>query len=261
MTRLFLAAFFSAATLLGARADALSFTNVTSAAGFTHTQGPPLHPLNSPTVISMTGGAAATDYDGDGFVDIFVTRTNNHDLLYRNRGNGTFEDVTTQAFGPSPLNLTTNGAAWGDIDNDGDQDLYVTTVGEARRLLYINAGGVFTEAAGSRGAAVGSPGQAVFGTGVAFGDYDRDGYLDTFVGEWRPDSLESPIRAPLLRNDGAAQPGHFTNRTLADGALVEAQPGGSDVSSYSFSPRFVDFDNDREPDLAVASDFLTTRLF
>lgn len=235
--------------------------DVTAAAGLTHTQGPPLDPLTTPGVMGMTGGAAATDYDGDGHVDLFVTRTNHHDLLYRNRGDGTFEDVTLAAFGATPLNLPTNGAAWADIDNDGDQDLYVTTVGYTQHLLYINDGGVFTEAAASRGAAVGSPGVDVYGTGVAFGDYDRDGYLDAFVAEWRPANINSPIRAPLLRNDGAAQPGHFTNRTLTDGALVESQAGGDFVTSFSFSPRFADFDNDREPDLAVASDFRTTRLF
>lgn len=240
---------------------AWQFTDVTAAAGLTHQQGPPSDPTTSQEFLTMTGGAAATDYDGDGHVDLFVTRTDNHDLLYRNRGDGTFEDVTLAAFGPNPLNRATNGAAWADIDNDGDQDLYVSAVGYEQHLLYVNDSGVFTEVAASRGAAVGSPGVNVYGTGVSFGDYDRDGYLDAFVGEWRPANINSPVRAPLLRNNGTTQPGHFTNRTIADGTLVESQPGGNFVLSFSFAPRFTDFDNDREPDLAVTSDFNTTRLF
>ncbi|MEO0531675.1 MAG: CRTAC1 family protein [Planctomycetota bacterium] len=239
----------------------MTFTDVTASAGISYQQGPPHDPLSSPAHRTMTGGAAAADYDGDGFVDLFVTRIDNHDLLFRNRGDGTFEDATAAAFGPTPLDLPTNGAAWGDIDNDGDPDLYVTTVESERHLLYVNEGGTFSEVAVPRGAAVGSAGSTVYGTGVAFGDYDRDGYLDTFVAEWRPSFVTSPIRASLLRNLGDAQPGSFENRTLADGALVEAAPPDQLAASLSFSPRFTDFDGDRQPDLAVASDFNTSRLF
>lgn len=245
----------------GTAASALTFTDVTASAGVTYQQGPPHDPLTSLAHLTMTGGAAAADYDGDGLVDLFVTRINAHDLLFRNRGDGTFEDATTTAFGATPLDLPTNGAAWGDLDNDGDPDLYVTTVESERHLLYLNDGGAFTEAAVARGAAVGGVGSTVYGTGVAFGDYDRDGYLDAFVAEWRPGFVTSPVRASLLRNLGETQPGTFENRTLADGALVELAPGDQLAASWSFSPRFTDFDGDRNPDLAVASDFNSSRLF
>ncbi len=122
-----------------------TFTDVTLAAGITHTQGPPLV-FGSADVIAHTGGASAGDYDGDGWVDLFVTRSDNTDILYRNLGNGQFADVSATAFGPTPINTSTNGAAWGDIDNDGDLDLYVTVVGQTDHLLYINQGdGTFAE--------------------------------------------------------------------------------------------------------------------
>ena len=241
--------------------EAFQFTDVTSSAGVSYMQGPPLDPVSTPEVTSMTGGAAAADYDGDGNVDLFVTRINAPDILFRNQGDGTFVDVTSQAFGATPIDAPTNGVAWADIDNDNDPDLYVTTVGSDRHLLYINNNGVFTEDAVARGAQVGGPGLTVYGTGVAFGDYDRDGYLDTFVTEWRPTNVVSPIRGALLHNRGAAGVGHFDDHTILEGALVETENPGGNTFSHSFAPRFADLDGDRNPDLAITSDFGTSRLF
>lgn len=238
------------------------FTNVTSEAGISYLQGPPIDPLNSSELIGMTGGAAAADYDGDGWVDLFVTRLNDTDLLYRNLGNGQFADVSTAAFGNSPINAPTNGAAWGDIDNDGDKDLYVTVSGGTSHLLYINQGnGTFAEQAVARGASVGDGQSIIFGTGIAFGDYDRDGYLDAFASEWRLPTESGPIHARLLRNRGSSSPGNFEDVTATAGVSLEIEAGPFAGSSYSFSPRFADLDQDRWPDLAITSDFGSSRLF
>ena len=101
-----------------------------------------------------TGGAAAGDFDNDGWVDLFVTRLNARPLLYRNNGgDGTFQDVAVAA--GFTVALPANGPAWGDIDNDGDKDLYVTSSGGTRFYMYVNDGnGHFTEQAVQRGAAV-----------------------------------------------------------------------------------------------------------
>jgi len=239
-----------------------TFTNATVQAGISYFQGPPIDPLGTPEVTGMTGGAAAGDFDGDGWVDLFVTRSNDTDILYRNLGNGQFADVTTSAFGSSPLNVTTNGAAWGDIDNDGDLDLYVTTIGYNQHLLYINAGdGTFSEQAVARGAAVSDGAELTNGTGIALGDYDRDGYLDVFVGQWRPNVASGPLQSRLLHNDGTNQPGNFSDTTDAAGVSLELTSGPKAGGSYSFSPRFADLDGDRNPDLAITSDFGTSRLF
>ena len=97
----------------------------------------------------------ARDVDGDGRVDLFFTRVDAPPVLYHNTGSG-FEDVSATA--GFTTTLPTNGAAFGDIDNDGHLDLYVTTSQCNQYLLYMNDGaGHFTEQAVARGAAVTSP--------------------------------------------------------------------------------------------------------
>ena len=249
--------------LVGSTCRAAGFTDVTSAAGISHTQwldddpsvffGEPGH---------MSGGAAAGDFDGDGWVDLFFTRLDGADLLYRNRGDGTFEDVSAQAGFTSVL--ATNGAVWADLDNDGDQDLYVTALSSQRNYLYINDGaGGFTEQAVARSA------EAPTGTdssrlSPAAGDYDRDGYLDLFTSQWGPSSTDPgplpPHASRLLRNVGAAAPATFTDTTVAAGVDM-AGTGPFERVTWGFAPRFTDLDNDGVTDLIVASDFGTSRLF
>ena len=239
------------------------FTDVTFAAGIDYVQGPLLTEFSMATVIAHTGGAAAGDFDGDGWTDLFVTRNDNTDILYRNLGNGHFSDVTSASFGANPINTSTNAPAWGDIDNDGDLDLYVSVVNQAQHLLYINQGdGTFAEQAAARGASIGNGTDPIYGTGISLGDYDRDGYLDMFVAEWRPGSiLVGPYQARLLRNRGAVAPGEFIDTTIAAGISMEVAPGVSIGLPKSFSPRFVDFDGDRHPDLLVTGDNQTSQLF
>jgi len=236
-----------------------SFQDVTVAAGIHHVQdnngaGPEYW---------MTGGAAVADYDNDGWTDLFVTRYHDTDILYRNLGvdgNGNhlgFTDVSAAAFGPSPFNTRSNGAAFADVDNDGDSDLYVTTWNESRYLFYINNGdGTFTEDGVDRNAVSADNPVPHFGTGVAFGDYDDDGFLDLATAEWAHNKLRDKANARLLRNLGATNPGHFEDTT--DDAGVNMAESG-DV--LSFSPRFTDLNADGRPDLAVASDAGTSRLF
>lgn len=161
----------------------------------------------------MGGGGAAADYDGDGRVDLLVTTVSDPPFLFRNRGNGTFEDRTAGS-GLDALGKV-NGAAWADIDNDGDQDLYVTTMGEKRFGLYVNDGhGRFTEDGIARGAAVADD-ERHQGYSVAFGDYDRDGWLDILTSEWGYDLKTSHMR--LLRNRGKERPAHYRDVTTEAG--------------------------------------------
>ena len=175
----------------GTSASAVVYTNVTAAAAITHVQNQGL----AAGALYMTGGAAAGDYDNDGWTDLYFTRLDAADVLYRNLGNGTFEDVSATA--GFTANLPTNGAAWGDINNDGNADLYVTASGDNRFYLYVNDGsGHFTEQAVARGADVG--GVSRYGQSVTFGDYDGDGYLDIHTDDWGNNVSVSTSR--LLRN-------------------------------------------------------------
>lgn len=232
------------------------FTNVTASAGLNYVQ----YPGNAPGPgLFRTGGAAAGDYDNDGWVDLFVTRLNARDILYRNQGDGTFVDVSVAA--GFTASLLTNGAAWGDIENDGDLDLYVTSSGGSRFYLYVNDGGKFTEQANGRGAAV--SGGMRYGQSATFGDYDGDGYLDIHTNDWGNDVGDNKSR--LLRNLGSSQPGYFEDVTEAAGLNVFRpslfQDGSTDTNGYRYSSTFTDLDADGHPDLAIAADFNTSQIF
>jgi hypothetical protein len=239
------------------RALAVVYTNVTASAGIDHLQ----HVGNHPNVgLFRTGGAAAADFDNDGWVDLYVTRLNARPLLYRNLGNGTFQDVAISA--GFTTSLPANGAAWGDIENDGDKDLYVTSSGGTRFYLYVNNGnGTFSEQAVARGAAI--AGIFRYGQSSTFGDYDGDGYLDIHTNDWGTESADSTSR--LLHNLGAANPGHFEDVTAAAGLDVfrpsHFPDGSTDSNAYRYSSTFTDLDRDGHPDLTIAADFLTSQIF
>jgi hypothetical protein len=235
-----------------------TFTDVTSAAGLEYLQyDPPALPdcvVGSPPCEPdrLTGGAAVADVDGDGRPDLLVTRLDMPDLLFRNLGHGTFEDVTAAA-GLATFDLHSNGATFGDVDNDGDPDLMVTVIGTGldgvndRNYLFINDGsGAFSEQAVARGADVASATPRLTFSAV-FGDFDRDGWIDIHVPEWLVDG-----HSRLLRNRGPALPGHFEDVTAS------AELDFDEVNG--FASTFVDLDDDGWQDLAVVGDFGTSRL-
>jgi hypothetical protein len=239
-------------------AEAQTFSNVTSAAGINHTQfatPPAFYEFSEERI--QTGGVAARDYDGDGYVDLFFTRMDAPDLLYHNQGNGTFSVVDPSVSGIN-RGIGSNGAAWGDINRDGKPDLYITTVDQPRNFLYVNNGdGTFTEQALARGVDVTGKGGAF---SPAFGDYDGDGYLDMFTTSWR-DVAGTGNR--LFHNQGAANPGHFTDATVSAGVDMSQQTSyqGITNASFGFSPHFSDLNGDGLVDLAVTGDFDTSRLY
>jgi hypothetical protein len=231
---------------------ATTFTDVTVAAGITHVHAIAGIPEDPARTLFFSGGAAAGDFDGDGLVDLVFSRIDAPNVLYRNRGDGTFEPRTTAA-GFSTASRT-NGVVSGDVDNDGDLDLYMTTVGGTRNFLYLNDGrGLFVDAGTAHAAALAN-GQPRSGHGASFGDYDGDGYLDLATGDWGNQALRSQSR--LLRNRGAAAPGQFIDVTAAAG--IDAYRKSY---SFRFTPRFADLDRDGRADLTFTADFVTSQLF
>jgi hypothetical protein len=138
-------------------------------------------------VESMSGGVALIDYDRDGWPDIYFTNAQSVDMalggkkarsaLYHNNHDGTFTDVTDKAGVGYPC--WAMGAVVGDYNNDGWPDLLVTCFGGV--VLYRNNGdGTFTDV--TKQAGLGNDSQ--WATGAAFGDYDRDGWVDLFVSHY-----------------------------------------------------------------------------
>jgi len=225
------------------------FVDVTEAAG-----------LADPAYPTQT--AAWGDYDGDGDLDLYVgneaTEAHNYpSQLFRNQGDGTFEEVAASA-GVTNLRYA-KGVAWGDADNDGDLDLYVSNFGSNR--LYVNTDGTFVDAAVQVG--VTEPERESFASW--FFDYDHDGDLDLYVGDYRPQAAEvmasfagsQPTSGqPLVyRNDCGPEPGcggrlRMTEVSRELGIRRPAMPMGANYG---------DLDNDGwldfylgtgEPDLA-----------
>lgn len=236
---------------------AAAFCNTAEKVGLVYNQFATLG-TNQVEPFLMTGGGAVVDYNRDGWPDLFVTRMDAPPILFVNQ-QGRFEALPGERIGVS-LASGANGVAWADVDNDGDGDLHITTVGHGRNYLYLNEGDRFLEVAVERGvdSSTGFPPRS--GYGSAFGDYDRDGYLDLFSSSWGD---YGGVANRLFRNQGQSRPGWFMDVTERAGVSM-ADMLAEDIApryAYGFAPRFVDFDNDRWPDLAVVADYRNSRLF
>src|SRR5690242_17569253 len=128
-------------------------------------------------------GVAAGDVDGDGRCDLFFCHLGGPSALYRNLGNWKFEDVTEKA-GVACAGLDATGAAFVDIDGDGDLDLIVNSVGGGTHVFLNDGKGHFREMTAG---GVLNPGKG--GMSLALGDIDGDGYLDLYIANYRTSAL------------------------------------------------------------------------
>lgn len=200
-----------------------TFTDVTAAAGLTEP-------------VTSTQAAAWVDVDNDGRLDLFVGSEGGPAQLFRNRGDGTFEDIAAKA-GVARAAFS-KGVAAGDYDNDGWADLYVSNRGSAHNFLYRNNGnGTFTEVA----VAAGAPGP---GSGFVtwFFDYDNDGWLDIFATSYFT-SLEETARTYLGLPHNATTLKLYRNRR--DGTFSDVtREVGLDKVFMPMGANVGDVDND-----------------
>jgi enediyne biosynthesis protein E4 len=206
------------------------------------------------------GGAAVLDFNVDGYEDVFITGGNGNNHLYKNNGDGTFKNVSSQS-GMDVLNsVITQGAVSADVNKDGFPDLYITTIALADsemiklssdKLLINNGDGTFTDKSQQYGIT-----KETFSTAAAFGDVNRDGYPDLYVStyfknyEGRLDqyggamlnNTKGPDRDLLYINDGT--------KLIESSALY-----GMDHIGLGFQGVWSDIDNDRDLDLLIANDF------
>lgn len=214
-------------------------------------------------------GAAWADYDRDGHVDLFVSRyvhedMNNlpvpgstkfcqfkgvpvqcgpwgmegeSDLLYHNRGDGTFEEVSKKAGVGDPDKYYGLGVTWGDYDNDGWPDLFVADDATPNHLYHNNHDGTFTDEAMVAGIAMNSEGQALGSMGVAWGDYDHSGRLSMFVTEF----ADQPNT--LYHNQGALG---------FEDVAMQSRLGQPSLPFLGWGTSFFDMDNDGWSDVFVA---------
>ena len=236
------------------RNDGGRFTEVTARAGVSDTL--------------WSSSCAFADVDNDGLLDLYVANYHNfsytnhkvcaeggsglqlycgpesfdgvRDFLYHNEGDGIFRDVTAQV---GLLNTTGKelGVVFGDVDRDGDQDLYLAN-DKTANLLYLNDGkGHFEENALLAGVAYNGDGKVSAGMGVDMADYDDDGWLDLFVTnfQWETNTL--------YRNNG--------DDTFVD-QTYDANLGKDSIPYLKWGTRIFDFDNDGDRDIFVASGHL-----
>lgn len=225
---------------------------------------------------SLGGGVAFGDYDGDGKVDLFLTRAFGGNRLYKNLGDLRFDDVTEKA-GIKDDGYWGMGATFADIENDGDLDLFVCSYDAPNRLFVNQGDGTFIEQAQEAGLAFSGS-----STQMAFADYDRDGDLDAYLLTWRyidpgaygefvefeikdgrrvvpeayaeaigimtkPDGTRVAIKVGqkdrLFQNDGE---GHFSE--VSEAAGIEGNDMGLGVVWW-------DYNGDGWPDLYIANDY------
>jgi len=226
------------------------FTDVSETSGvlFLHTSGD--------YFTNIGGGVAIIDYNNDGWDDIFIPNSVGENTLYQNNKDLTFTDVA-KAAGINDPSASAHGACSADYDNDQDSDLFVTGYGTSK-LFENNGDGTFIEITKS---GVFDPDSSFRTTGCAWGDYDKDGFLDLLLTRWIVQSSESPEAFLTHDFSKASRPlylfhnngdGTFTNVTSL---LGDVNISPSNVNSIGFQPKFFDYNNDGNLDIFIVNDF------
>jgi hypothetical protein len=240
---------------------------------------PKAFPTHSAGQGTMTSAALA-DYDHDGFLDLYVCAyswpvtaaqvprpyydaTNGPpNIMYRNRGDGTFEDVTEKTGLNQNNNRYSFACAWGDYNNDGWPDLFVANDFGRKNLYRNNGNGTFTDVAPEAGVE-----DTGAGMSAAWGDFDGDGWEDLYVGNmWSSAGRrittqnlfkggESPSVKSLYQRHAR---GNSLFRNRGDSRFDDVTlTAGVEMGRWAWCSNFLDFDNDGNDDLFITNGFIT----
>jgi enediyne biosynthesis protein E4 len=226
-----------------------TFTDVTIAAGMARESGPTL-------------GVATADFNGDGWIDLFVANDSQQNQLWINQHDGTFRNtallagVALSSEGTVKANM---GVDAGDFDNDGDEDIFVAELAGQGHNLYVNDGsGVFEDHSAHAG--IRAPSLPFTGFGAAWMDFDNDGWLDLLTvngavtsnleGVARNETFPLRQHKQLFRNLGN---GRFADVTSRAGPFF-------DTPEVSRGAAFGDIDNDGDTDIVIGTDSGPVRL-
>ena len=249
----------------------VQFSNIAENAGihFKHQNGATPEKYLPET---MGSGGLFFDYNNDGWLDVFLVNGGSfvdkqvaaaaRHRLYRNTGDGKFEDVTDRSgIGISGFGM---GACAADYDNDGWTDLYVTAVG-GNKLYHNNGDGTFTDVTQAAGVAAG-----MWSASCAFGDIDNDGYVDLYVTRYVDFTVEKNKLCPMASQLRAychptvynALP-DILYRNNGDGTFtdISRESGIGLVAGNGLGVVFGDYDNDGWVDIYVANDSTPNFLF
>ena len=235
-----------------------AFTNQTAAVGFED-------------ILPIGIRISAVDFDGDGFADVFVRRPSvvgddfngdRHNWLLRNRGDGTFEDVTqaselmrSRFTGDANLGRPGEVAAFADVDNDGDLDVVTGfsndgTSRDGTELMWNDGDGTFT--LGPTDAAFRRAGEATSVSGLTFADVDRDGRVDLWLGQWVVGG--SPVGDPFYAQTANGTFVDATNeRGLATDPWTATALQAGTAHSTTWATAACDLDDDGSPELLAAA--------
>ena len=219
-----------------------------------------------------TLGSVTADLDGDGWLDLYVANDAEPNQLWLNRRDGGFRDealLAGCAVNERGLPEASMGVDAGDIDNDGDEDLFMTHLNQETNTLYLNDGkGFFADR--SRDSGLGPPSWLFTGFGTAFFDYDNDGWLDVAAVNGAVKLADAPRRAgdpyplhqtnQLFRNLGG-EPAGRTASGVVRFAEVTARAGAAwRLSEVSRGAAFGDVDDDGDTDVLVINNAGPARL-
>ena len=203
------------------------------------------------SIIFFGGGIAVLDFDNDGWEDVYLTGGENPDKLYRNLGNNQFVDVSIQAGIVSLPEATTMSVIAGDVNNDGYQDLLITTFFGSESMLLANQGdGTFMYLPN----AVNDDND--WKTTASFGDFNKDGLLDFYITAYvfNGSTILGPNDEIIgFDHDCSANQLFINNGNFNFSDVSSAY--GVDNQGCGLATAFTDYDSDLDVDIHLANDF------